>query len=132
MTFYSNALFLVGGLVMAGLLGTGGSGGGVEHKSLAFLLRSWSVPALGDLLAMAVCGIIASAALPLLAQAYRVAPANLIAPFEYTAIIWGVLYGWLIWSQLPGSWAWIGIGLIAGAGLFVLSRDNKGSPSGWI
>src|SRR5204862_5903021 len=73
-------------------------------------------------------GVIAAAALPLLTQAYRIAQANVVAPFEYTAMIWGVLYGWLVFDQLPQSWAWMGIALIGGAGIFVLSRERR-SPS---
>jgi drug/metabolite transporter (DMT)-like permease len=111
--------------VMAGLFAFAGSDQ-IEHKSLAFLLRAWSIPNLCDFLLMAACSVIAAAALPLLTQAYRVSQANRVAPFEYTAIIWGVAYGWLIWSQLPNAWTWSGIALIGGAGIFVLSRDRRG------
>ena len=127
MTFYSNALFLSGGLLLAVLFGPG-EYGGVGHKSLDFLLRGWAVPTSVDLLSMALCGVIAAAALPLLTQAYRIAQANVVAPFEYTAMIWGVLYGWLVFDQLPQSWTWMGIALIGGAGIFVLSRERR-SPS---
>jgi len=128
MTFYSNALFLLGGLILALLLGPG-EHGGVGHKSLAFLLRGWSVPSGVDLLLMALCGVVAAAALPLLAQAYRVAQANVVAPFEYTAMIWGVLYGWLVFGQLPQSWTWAGIALITGGGVFVLSRERASASA---
>ena len=127
MSFYSNGMFLVGALVMAALFGFDGDHE-AAHRSLGFLLRDWTVPKTGDLLLLAGCGLIAAAAQPMLAQAYRIAPANIVAPFEYTALIWAVLYGWLVWGQLPNGLAWAGIVLIIGGGLFVMRREGR--PSG--
>jgi drug/metabolite transporter (DMT)-like permease len=61
----------------------------------------------------------------LLTQAYRVAPANTVAPFEYTAVVWGALYGWLFWHELPAVNTWIGMTIIIGAGLYVLYRERR-------
>ncbi len=41
------------------------------------------------------CGLIASVGLSLLTYAYRVAPSSSVAPFEYSFMFWGVLWGWL-------------------------------------
>jgi drug/metabolite transporter (DMT)-like permease len=131
MTFYSNGFFLVTAILLAAVFGSG-SLANEEHRSLAFLLRGWSVPTLTDFLLMAFCGAVAAAGLVLLTQAYRVAPANVVAPFEYTALIWGVLYGWLFWSELPDAWSWVGIATIVLAGLYVLYRERRiaGAPGG--
>ena len=43
-----------------------------------------------------------------------------LAATEYTALIWGVLYGWVFWSDWPDSTGWLGIAIIVGAGLFVI------------
>ncbi len=37
----------------------------------------------------------------MLTKAFRSAPASVIAPFEYTALIWGVMIDWLVWDTLP-------------------------------
>jgi drug/metabolite transporter (DMT)-like permease len=123
MTFYSNAMFLVGGSIMALILGPGNFAS-EEHKSLAFLLRGWSVPTPTDFLLLVSCGVVAAAGLALLTQAYRVAQANVVAPFEYTALVWGVLYGWLVWNELPEPWTWAGIAIIVAAGIYVLYRER--------
>jgi drug/metabolite transporter (DMT)-like permease len=131
MAFYGNGLFLAGGLALAAVLGGGGFAG-EGHKSLAFLLRGWVRPSPWDLTLMMACGVVAAAGLTLLTQAYRVAHANVVAPFEYTALVWGVLYGWLIWSEMPGPTTWLGIAIVVGAGLYVLYRERRvGAPTLW-
>jgi drug/metabolite transporter (DMT)-like permease len=88
---------------------------------------------LRDLLLFMSCGLIASIGLSLLTYAYRVAPSSSVAPFEYSFIIWGVLWGWLFWEQLPTELAWAGIGLLIGAGLLVVraeAQNEKAAPEG--
>ena len=131
MGFYGNGVFLMAGLLLAGVLG-GGDFANEEHRSLAFLLRGWAMPGTRDLVLMMSCGVIAGLGLVFLTQAYRVAPANVVAPFEYTALIWGVLYGWLIWRELPRPETWLGIAIVIGAGLVVLYRERRtGTPTLW-
>lgn len=87
----------------------------------------------GDLLLFMACGLIASVGLSLLTYAYRVAPSSSVAPFEYSFIIWGVLWGWLFWGQLPTLPAWGGITLLVLAGLLVVraeAQKEKAAPEG--
>ena len=48
----------------------------------------------------------------------------MVTPFEYTGMIWSVLYGWMFWRQWPDATAWGGIAIIIGAGLYVLWREQ--------
>ena len=129
MSFYGNGVFLAGGALLAGIFGMG-EFASEEHASLGFLVRGWAWPTTVDFLLMAACGAVAAAGLTLLTQAYRVAPASTIAPFEYTALVWGALYGWLVWRELPGMTTWIGISIIVAAGLYVLYRERQtGTPT---
>ena len=131
MGFYGNGVFLAAGLLLAGVLG-GGDFAQEEHRSLAFLLRGWAMPNTWDLVLMMSCGVIAGLGLVFLTQAYRIAPANVVAPFEYTGLIWGVLYGWLIWRELPSPETWLGMAIVIGAGLLVLYRERRtGTPTLW-
>ena len=124
MTFYGNGVYLVCGLVLALVFGGGGPGGDM-HKSLAFLTRGWTNPDLKDLLLMAACGIIAAAGLTLLTQAYRSARASTVAPFEYTAILLSVAYGWVIWGEWPDGTSWVGILVVIGSGLAVMLNERR-------
>lgn len=124
MTFYGNGVYLVCGLALALVFGSGGPAGEM-HKSLAFLTRGWTDPDLKDLLLMAACGVIAAAALTLLTQAYRSARASTVAPFEYTAILLSVAYGWFIWGEWPDLTAWVGIFIVIGSGLYVMTLERR-------
>lgn len=125
LAFWGNIVFLVCALALSVVFGTGAFEGGA-HKSLAFLTRGWVWPPLPDLLMMMACGVIAAAGLTLLTQAYRIAQSNVVAPFEYSGMVWGVLYGWLFWRDWPDALGWTGIAIIVGAGLYVLYRENAG------
>lgn len=132
MTFWGNLTFLASALALAAVFGSGGHEG-ATHPSLAFLTRGWQPMPTRDLLLFMACGLIASIGLSLLTYAYRVAPSSSVAPFEYSFIIWGVLWGWLFWAQLPTALAWAGIALLIGAGLLVIraeAQNEKAAPEG--
>lgn len=124
MAFHSNLAFLFGALILAGLFGNG-SHADESHKALAFLLRGWVMPSFRDLALMATCGAIAAFGLTLLTQAYRVGQANAVAPFEYSALVWGLLLGWLAWGDWPDLTTWIGIMVLVGAGLVLLYSEGR-------
>jgi drug/metabolite transporter (DMT)-like permease len=118
-TFYQNLAFLIGAPALAALVSLGGFED-AGHQSVAFLVRPWVWPTLKDTLLMASCGVIASAGMTLLSQAYRLAPAGNVAVFEYSAIIWVPLWGLLFFDEVPKITTVLGAALICGAGLFAL------------
>jgi drug/metabolite transporter (DMT)-like permease len=125
MTFYQNAVYLIGALLLLLVL--------IifdvqqpDHPSLAFLLRGWSVPSWNDMSLMALCGVIAAAGSTLITQAYRVAQANIVTPFEYTGMIWATLLGFLFFQETPPVMTLIGMALIAGAGVLALRAGKTG------
>ncbi len=130
MAFYSNAIYLAGGVLMGAVLAQAGFAEG-EHKSLAFLLRPWSTPTSRDLLMLMACGAVAAVATVMLTQAYRLAEASTVAPYEYTALIWSLLYGWIIWGEFPDRVSWVGIAMMVLAGLYALSSE-PGSPARFL
>ncbi len=128
MAFWSNNCFLICALALSAVYGSG-TLAETAHPSMAFLTRGWITPPWHDLALMAACGLIAAVALTLLTHAYRVAPSSAVAPFEYSYLFWGVLWGWLFWGDLPAGTAWIGIAIIIGAGLHVLRTERRPAES---
>jgi drug/metabolite transporter (DMT)-like permease len=127
MTFYHNAVNLAAASAI-GLLAGSGAYAEFAHPSLQFLLRGWAMLTAGDLLVMAATGLIAAFGSWCLTNAYRVASANVVAPFEYSAIVWATSWGFLIWGERPDMAVLAGIAMIVGAGLYVL-RAGAASAS---
>ncbi len=124
LAFWGNAVFLLAAIAMSAVLGSG-AWESDAHPSLAFLLRGWAMPTAFDLMLMMACGVIAAIGLTLLTQAYRVAESSVVTPFEYTGLLWSVIYGWIFWRDWPVLTDWIGIAIITGAGLYILWREAR-------
>lgn len=124
MAFWGNNCFLICALALSAVYGSGAYAD-TANPSMAFLTRGWIDPPLRDLALMSSCGIIAAIGLTLLTYAYRIAPSAAVAPFEYTFMFWGLLWGWLFWGDLPDSYGWLGIAIIIGAGLYVIRAPQK-------
>ncbi len=124
MAFYQNAMNFAASSLLGILIAAKTLPGPETSVAFAFLLRPWILPPLPDLMLIAATGICAAAGSWLLTQAYRLAPANVVAPFEYSAMIWATAGGILIWQEIPNPRMMLGIALIVGAGLFVLRRGK--------
>jgi len=124
MALAQNAVNLLAACAI-GLAAGDGVYAGVDHPSLAFLLRAWATPTTTDLLLMAATGVIAAVAIWFLTQAYCIAEANVIAPFEYSSIICVVLLAYLIWGEVPKPLTIVGGLLIVAAGIYVLRAARR-------
>jgi len=70
-------------------------------------------------------GIMGSIGQNLITVAFRSAPAAVVAPFEYTAMLWGVLLDIAIWSVYPSALTLIGASVVIGAGLYLIQRERR-------
>jgi drug/metabolite transporter (DMT)-like permease len=57
-------------------------------------------------------------------EAFRLGEASLIAPLEYTALVWGVSLDLALWGVLPDGVTWLGAGIIVASGLYLLHRER--------
>lgn len=88
-------------------------------------LPDWVTPLAGDwgwLLAIGISGIIGQHTI---SEAFRMAPPAIIAPFEYTALLWGVLLDYVLWGASPNTGMWGGALIVIGSGLFMLWREHR-------
>ncbi|MCC7320180.1 MAG: DMT family transporter [Rubellimicrobium sp.] len=92
--------------------------------SIDFLLRAWVMPPPADWPWFIVTGLAIGIGGLMVTQAYRLSEAALVAPFEYAAIPFAILWGVVFFAQWPDATAWTGIALICGAGLYVLWRET--------
>jgi len=122
MTFYIQLTFLVFSMLF-GLIAGSGRVAPENNPTLEFLLRAWIWPDFLSLAIMIGLGCASGVGGYLIGQAYRTTPANVIAPFEFVALPLAVIWTVLIWQDWPDLFAWLGIVLILGSGLYVFWRE---------
>jgi drug/metabolite transporter (DMT)-like permease len=128
MTFYSVWVYLVSAIGLALFL-KGAVLPTTSHPSLSFLLKPWNMPGGRDFLLMALCGLIAAIAMTLLTNAYRAAAANVVAPFEYTGLLWLPLWGFVFFAEVPQWTTILGALLIVASGITVLRYPQRPTVS---
>ena len=78
------------------------------------------------LVAMGVFGSIGQL---LFTEAFRSAPPSIVAPFEYTALLWGVAIDWAVWHVLPAGRIYLGGGIVITSGLYLIWRERVRSTA---
>lgn len=86
--------------------------------------RDWLPIRIEHLWIIAVVGVTGSLAQVALTEAFRHGEASLIAPLEYSALLWGTLLDIALWGVLPDRMTWIGAAVIVASGLYLLRRER--------
>jgi drug/metabolite transporter (DMT)-like permease len=91
--------------------------------AVALSYNSW-VPVRAEhgwiLLALALSGFFGQLAIT---KAFSTGKASIVAPFEYTALAWGVAIDWLLWQALPDGYTLLGAGIIIASGVYLVRRE---------
>jgi drug/metabolite transporter (DMT)-like permease len=87
----------------------------------------WQEVSLLAFAGMAFTGTAAGLGHLLLTYAFRYASPSVLAPLDYTALIWATAFGYVLFTQLPDVTAWFGMSLIVLAGLIVIYREATAS-----
>jgi len=96
--------------------------------SLLSLLTSpfgWVVPSWTTFAILVAIGTLGGVGQILLTQSYRYAPVSVVAPFDYTAMIWSLLIGFFVFGEVPYTIVLAGAAIVIGAGLFVIWRERQ-------
>ena len=57
-------------------------------------------------------------------RSLKLAPASTVVPYQYTTIVWAVLFGYLVFGDVPDAWMLAGAAIIIAAGLFIFLRER--------
>jgi drug/metabolite transporter (DMT)-like permease len=87
-------------------------------------------PTLRDFALLSLLGVVAMAAHMLVAQSLRIAQAGIVAPFQYTLIVWAAFFGWLFFDEWPNNLMVFGAVVIVASGLYLLWREGRQDPHG--
>ncbi len=88
----------------------------------------WATPNLTDFLLLALVGVLGGLGQLVLTAAYRRTEASILAPFDYTAMIWAVLFGFLLWGELPAPNIWLGVAIVIASGIYIIYREAELRP----
>ena len=85
---------------------------------------AWYSPTPAELTKLIMLGILGGIAHIFLTESYRHAAASVVAPFDYTSMLWALLLGYWLFGELPDVLVYVGAAIVAGAGLFVIWRER--------
>ena len=86
---------------------------------------AWYTPTALELAGLVSVGILGGLAHIFLTESYRHAAASVVAPFDYSSMLWALLLGYWIFGDVPTALVFIGAAIVAGAGLFVIWRERQ-------
>jgi len=98
---------------------------GASVVSGALCIPIWITPSGWILAALVGVGVVSAAAQLLMTAGYRSGEANMLAPFEYGAILYTLALGYLIWNEVPGASEFAGIAVLVASGLFAWWREGQ-------
>ncbi len=125
LSVYIQGVFLIVSIGFFLVAGDGRYATGNTSASVQFLLRAWVWPETADMWVLLGLGVNSAIIGYCLSQAYRIADAATVAPFEYIGLPLSVFWGLVIFGDLPMWEVWVGIALIIGSGLFVFLRERS-------
>jgi len=86
---------------------------------------AWVLPNdLGDLALVAVIGVLGGIAQIVLTKAYQRARAAVVAPFDYTALVYGLLLGWIFFHEVPDAYLIVGGLIVVASGIYIIHRET--------
>jgi drug/metabolite transporter (DMT)-like permease len=92
---------------------------------LVTVVFGWVLPTFQQFILLIGVGAFGGTAQILMTLSLRHAHASLLAPFEYTTLVWSALIGYVLLSQVPGRWTLVGAAVVAAAGLFTLWYERQ-------
>jgi drug/metabolite transporter (DMT)-like permease len=92
--------------------------------SVLLLPFGWKTPLWQDAMMMAAIGVASGVGQYWWTQAFRFAPAAVAAPFSYLSLVWSLLWGYLVWGDLPTTGLLVGGAVVVASGLYILYRET--------
>lgn len=85
---------------------------------------TWQTPSAPEFGAMLLLGVVSCIAHLLITRSLKLAPASLLAPLQYSMLVWGILFGFIFFDDVPSQHMLIGAVIIVLAGLFIFHRQK--------
>jgi len=95
----------------------------ISLAGLATIPMGWIMPNFQDFILLALIGVTGGSANLLLTQSYKLSEVSLVAPLKYLALIFAIIFGYLIWNEIPTLKTLIGSSLVVLASLIIFRRE---------
>jgi drug/metabolite transporter (DMT)-like permease len=86
---------------------------------------AWKTPVFPDLGLFVLAGCISIMALLCTNRSLKLAPASVVVPYQYSMIVWAVLFGYLVFGDVPSAATIVGAAIIIAAGLYIFIREQR-------
>src|SRR3954468_18034975 len=86
---------------------------------------AWVTPGLADLGLFVLAGCISIVALLCTNRSLKLAPASVVVPYQYAMIVWAILFGYLVFGDVPSAATIVDAAIIIGAGLYIFIREQR-------
>jgi drug/metabolite transporter (DMT)-like permease len=86
---------------------------------------AWRMPGLPDLGLFVLAGCISIVALLCTNRSLKLAPASVVVPYQYSMIVWAVMFGYVVFGDVPSVATIAGAAIIIGAGLYIFIREQQ-------
>ena len=85
----------------------------------------WITPDPATLAFFILAGCVSVCALLCVNRALKLAPASVVVPYQYSMIVWAVIYGYLVFGDVPSTATIVGAAIIIAAGLYIFMREQR-------
>jgi drug/metabolite transporter (DMT)-like permease len=92
---------------------------------LIMLPFGWVTPSLADAALLMLLGVVATGAHLAVTKSLALAPAAVVVPWQYSMILWGILFGWIFFAEVPEPLMLVGVAVIVGAGLWLTKLEMQ-------
>jgi drug/metabolite transporter (DMT)-like permease len=96
--------------------------GGISVIPALFTWHTPNLLELGAVVAMGVCSALGQTSV---AYALRAGDATAVTPFEYSRLLWAVLFGFILFAEIPAASTWAGGAIIVASSLYIAFREAK-------
>ncbi|WP_024338896.1 DMT family transporter [Bradyrhizobium japonicum] len=85
---------------------------------------NWVPPTPGSLVIFAAAGLVSVTALFCVNRSLKLAPASVVVPYQYSMIVWAVIFGFVVFGDVPSIATLVGAAIIIGAGFYIFLRER--------
>jgi drug/metabolite transporter (DMT)-like permease len=95
----------------------------ISIAGLATIPMGWIMPNFQDFILLVLIGVTGGSANLFLTQSYKLSEVSLVAPLKYLALVFAIIFGYLIWNEIPTVKTLIGASLVVLASLIIFRRE---------